>query len=63
MVALVNRGKKSHKITVKWSDLGLSNDENGNIYDVWGQAKIGSAKGSYTSEVASHGTTLIRVDV
>jgi alpha-galactosidase len=63
MVALVNRGKKSHKITVKWSDLGLSNDENGNIYDVWGQATIGSAKGSYTSEVASHGTTLIRVDV
>ena len=41
----------------------MSNDENGNIYDVWGQATIGSAKGSYTSEVASHGTTLIRVDV
>ena len=63
MVGLVNRGKKAHRITVHWSDLGLSNDKAGDVYDVWGQARIGTATGSFTSEVASHGTVLVRIDV
>lgn len=63
MVGLVNRGEKAHRITVHWSDLDLSGDKPGEVYDVWGQARIGTSTGSFTAEVASHGTKLVRIDV
>jgi hypothetical protein len=62
MVILLNRGKKSHNITVDWKVLGLQDDQVVDVYDVWNESSyLGNRTGSFTSKVPSHGTSVIRI--
>lgn len=61
MVALVNRGKKEHKITVDWTDLGIGKSATGSIIDLWEHRPLGNVTGSYTASVPSHGTVLVKI--
>jgi len=46
-------------VTVKWSDLGLSGDQN--VRDLWRQKELGKFKDQYSVQVAPHGAELIKV--
>ena len=61
MVALVNRGKKTHRITVKWSDLGISKSTPATITNIWDGTLKGNATGQYTDSVPSHGTIVLKI--
>lgn len=58
-VALVNRGSATEKITVKFSDLGISSAAT--IRDLWAHRDLGTYSNSFVAAVDSHDTVLIRV--
>jgi alpha-galactosidase len=57
--SLVNIGDEAQKITVKWSDLGLSGTQT--VRDLWLHKNLGAIKGSYTVEVPAHGCVVLKV--
>ena len=59
-VALVNRGKAAGKITVAWNDIGYPAGLSATVRDLWAH-KDETAKGSFTAEVPSHGTVMVRL--
>ena len=62
MIVLLNRGKKSHNITVDWKVLGLEDDQVVDVYDVWNNSThLGNRTVSFTSSVPSHGTTVVKI--
>lgn len=63
MVALVNTGKKSHSITVKWSVLGWPKSQQAHIRDLWVHQDIpdGPFSSMFETKVPSHGTTVVRI--
>lgn len=63
MVALVNRGTKAHKITVKWGDLGIGGKTPAAVTNVWDGTSKGNATGLYTADVPSHGTVVVKIVV
>ena len=61
-IFLLNRGKKSHNITVDWKVLGLEDDQVVDVYDVWNNSThLGNRTVSFTSSVPSHGTTVVKI--
>jgi alpha-galactosidase len=58
-VALFNRNGSAADITVNFSDIGLS----GEVYvrDLWAKADRGAFTGSYTMNVASHETAMLKI--
>jgi alpha-galactosidase len=60
-VILLNRGAAAHTITVHWSDIHYPDSLNAQVRDLWKAKDLGSAKGSFTSEVASHGVVMLTV--
>lgn len=58
-VALLNRNSYAANITVNWSDIGMSGSLN--VRDLWAKADKGSFNGSYTAQVPSHGTVMLKV--
>jgi alpha-galactosidase len=59
-VALFNRGNATSKVTARWSDIGFSG--NARVRDLWAHADRGQATGEFSSDVASHGVVLIRLE-
>jgi alpha-galactosidase len=59
-VALFNRGKDAGRMTVKWSEAGVAN-QNPKVRDLWAHKDI-TAPGEYTVEVPSHGVVMLKVE-
>jgi alpha-galactosidase len=59
-VALFNRGKDPAKMTVKWSEVGVTSSSP-KVRDLWAHKDI-EAPGEYTAEVASHGVVMLKVN-
>jgi alpha-galactosidase len=58
-VGLFNRGEDDAKATVKWTDLGISDDHA--IRDLWRQKDVGSSGESYSTTVPAHGVVLVKI--
>jgi hypothetical protein len=59
-VVLLNRTSAARNITVRWSDLGLTN-ANATVRDLWAQADIGTYGTSYTASVPAGGSVMLTV--
>ena len=59
---LKHRREKSHKITVKWSDLGIGEGTSATVTDVWNGTPEGNATGQYSTNVPSHGTMVVKIE-
>jgi alpha-galactosidase len=59
-VALFNRSGASANMTASWSAIGLAAGS-GTVRDLWARADRGSYTSSYTVNVPSHGTALLKI--
>ncbi|MFC8513698.1 RICIN domain-containing protein [Streptomyces sp. NPDC057257] len=59
-VVLLNRTSSAQNITVRWSDLGLTN-ASATVRDLWARANIGSYGTSYTTSVPAGGSVMLSV--
>jgi alpha-galactosidase len=59
-VALFNRGKDPAKMTVKWSEVGVTGPSP-KVRDLWAHKDI-EAPVEYTAEIASHGVVMLKVN-
>jgi len=59
-VALLNRGKQAHDITVAWVELGLSASAAPRVRDLWTKQDYGAVKTQFTASVPSHEVVLVR---
>ncbi|MDT7840708.1 ricin-type beta-trefoil lectin domain protein [Streptomyces justiciae] len=59
-VVLMNRTSSAQNITVRWSDLGLTN-ANATVRDLWARADVGSYGTSYTASVPAGGSVMLTV--
>ncbi|CAF1005733.1 unnamed protein product, partial [Didymodactylos carnosus] len=63
-VLLLNRGPDNESITVKWIDIGIPEQYNATVRDLWQHADLGVFNQSYTAPVVdSHGVIMLRVTV
>jgi len=58
-VGLFNRDIVAQKISVKWSDLGLSGSQP--VRDLWMRKDLGAAHDSFAIEVPRHGAALVKI--
>jgi alpha-galactosidase len=58
-VGLFNRGTEDAKITVKWSDLGITGKQL--VRDLWRQKDLGEFDGEFAATVGRRGVALLRV--
>ena len=58
-VGLFNRGAETAKMTVKWSEVGITKG-NPKVRDLWEHKDLTAAK-EYTVDVPSHGVVMLRV--
>ncbi|MFF5189217.1 ricin-type beta-trefoil lectin domain protein [Streptomyces sp. NPDC000345] len=59
-VVLLNRTSAAANITVRWSDLGLTN-ASATVRDLWARADVGSYSTSYTQSVPAGGSVMLTV--
>ncbi|MET9913241.1 ricin-type beta-trefoil lectin domain protein [Streptomyces sp. NPDC006476] len=59
-VVLLNRTSSAQNITVRWSDLGLTN-ASATVRDVWARTNLGSYGTSYTTSVPAGGSVMLTV--
>ncbi|MFF4394161.1 ricin-type beta-trefoil lectin domain protein [Streptomyces sp. NPDC001480] len=59
-VVLLNRTSAAKNITVRWSDLGLTN-ASATVRDLWARSDIGSYSTSYTTSVPAGGSVMLTV--
>ena len=60
-VGLLNRTESEAEITAQWADLGLSEQTQAAVRDLWAHETVGTRQGSYSVKVPSHGTVVIQV--
>jgi alpha-galactosidase len=58
-VGLFNFGDTKTNVTVKWSDLKISGEQN--VRDLWREKDLGKFKGEFSMEVAPHGAELVKI--
>ena len=58
-LGLCNRGEVETHITAKWSDLGLSSEQN--VRDLWRQEELGRYQSEFTAAIPRHGVMLVRL--
>jgi alpha-galactosidase len=59
-VALLNRGAAAVNITVSWTEIGLMTG-NATVRDLWAKVDRGTFSNSYTVNVPSHGTVMLKI--
>ncbi|WP_327311998.1 RICIN domain-containing protein [Streptomyces sp. NBC_01235] len=59
-VLLLNRNSSAANMTVRWSDLGLT-DASATVRNLWTRSNVGSFTGSYTVSVPAKDTVLLTV--
>ncbi len=60
-VALVNRGKDTARITASWTEIGYPESLSATIRDLWTKKEEKGVKGSFSTDVPSHGVVMVRV--
>jgi chitodextrinase len=58
-VALFNLGAAPAKVTADWSDVGLSGKAG--VRDLWSHQDLGTSSGSFSADLPSHGSRLLRI--
>ena len=58
-VALLNRGEQPVRITVKWSDIGLSGKPR--LRNLWERKDVGVFTDQFSASVPRHGTALVQM--
>jgi alpha-galactosidase len=58
-VALFNRAAKNRRISVKWTDFGISGKPQ--VRDLWKHRDLGPLAGGYSAEVPAHGSVMVRL--
>jgi len=58
-VALVNAGEEDAKVTVKWSDLGISGKQA--VRDLWMHKNAGAFETEYAEMVPAHGCVVVKI--
>jgi len=61
VAALFNRSPNSANITASWTEIGVPSGVAATVRDLWKRRDVGLFTDSYTSEVASHGTVLVKL--
>ncbi|CAF3158558.1 unnamed protein product [Rotaria sp. Silwood2] len=63
VVVLLNRGNSgSETITVKWTDIGFSNDQAAIVRDLWARKDLGIFTGSFTSpNINYHSVIMLKI--
>jgi len=59
-VALLNRNNSTANITVKFTDIGLTDTVT--VRDLWAKTDRGSFNGTYTMSVPAHGTGMLKIN-
>ena len=59
-VGLFNRSASAARISVRWTDLGISGPHR--IRDLWAGRDLGASENEYAADVEPHGVVLLRVD-
>lgn len=59
-VVLLNRTSSARDITVRWSDLGLTN-ASATVRDLWARADVGAFGTSYTANIPAGGSVMLSV--
>jgi alpha-galactosidase len=59
-IGLFNRADNEAQMTVRWSDLGLPSQVR--VRDLWAHTDMGTVADHFSTQVPSHGVTLIRVE-
>lgn len=59
-IALFNRTGSATNITVNWSDIGLAAGS-AQVRDLWAHSNLGSFNDGYTTQVPSHGVTMLKI--
>ncbi|TPQ18309.1 ricin-type beta-trefoil lectin domain protein [Streptomyces sporangiiformans] len=59
-VVLLNRTGSAQNITVRWSDLGLT-DASATVRNLWTRANVGNFSGSYTTSVPAKDSVMLTV--
>ena len=59
-LGIFNLSEKDEVIRFYWNNLGLSDDHK--VRDLWRQKDLGNFKSMFSTRVAAHGVTLIRID-
>ncbi len=59
-IALFNRGKDTAPVSLKWADLGFKNNPT-EARDLWLHKDVALSGDTYTAEVPSHGTVMLRI--
>ena len=60
-VALFNRGIREAEVSVEWTDIGLNEDANPPVRDLWRRKDMGRHKDRFSIEIPRHGAVLLRV--
>ena len=61
-IGIFNLSDKYQNISVSWNDIELKKSISKKVHDLWRQKNLGSFKDSFTSNVAPHGVTFIKVN-
>jgi len=60
-VLLFNRSEKEAEIGFTWSEVGLPENLDFTVRDLWKKTDVGKFKGAYKSDVAPHGVVVVRL--
>jgi alpha-galactosidase len=60
-VALLNRSNKRRRMSVTWPEIGLKEDQQVHIRDLWTFKERSDIRGNYSAEVPGHGVVLLRL--
>jgi alpha-galactosidase len=58
-VGLFNRGEKTARVRVLWSDLGRTGTQS--VRDLWRQKDLGSFEEYFETDVARHGAAMVKI--
>ena len=60
-LGLFNRGEVEGPVKIKWTDLGLANEQQ--VRDLWRQKHLGRFRSDFQTTVKPHGVILLRISV
>ena len=60
-VVLLNRGGSEAEIKFNWTEIGYPEHLAASLRDLWSHKDLGSAEGSFSAKVVSHGVAMVTV--
>jgi alpha-galactosidase len=61
-VVLFNRGPRSAKLSVSWTDIGYPSHLSASVRDLWAGKDLGQLSGTFSAEVPSHGVVMVTIN-